>query len=380
MITASRLELVRSCPASVTLPWVDEKTPEAEAGTKLHKEWEDRINAGDIPDELESRWPGYAWRAEVPFAWSLADGTGRELPNAGGHRDYSSVGPLEIAGTCDIVGRLGGKLVVADKKSFMKITPAVRNAQLHIAALALSRAYDVDDVEVGIFHEVNRPDVETLDGYAIDAFAREARLIMASAKKAQAAPDSVEFRTGTHCRYCPAFHACPAQAELSALVAGPELANRIELSIPLADDTTALDMFRLYERLGMLQKRLRSVVYARAAERPIPLGDGTAFGAVATEGSRKLDGDRVWSVMTELHGANVADAAVKRTATQKGLEMAIRAVAPKGAAAAMQRTAMKAIETAGGVTRKPSVKFKAAPMGTQFALGVVDDEEDSNEA
>jgi hypothetical protein len=103
MITASSIERGKRCPAHATLPHRDVPTAAADAGSERHAGYEARINAGDIPEELESRWPGMSWRAEVKFAYDLSTGRGREL-GQGSDRDYSGAGPLELTGTADVVG------------------------------------------------------------------------------------------------------------------------------------------------------------------------------------------------------------------------------------------------------------------------------------
>src|SRR5678815_4233741 len=104
------------------------------------------------------------WRAEVAFGYDMASGAGREL-GVGLQRNYSSAGPFEICGTADAVGierDSNGRvvrLVIVDWKSYRRVTRASANAQLHVAALALSRAHDADAVECVIHYEARPMDV-----------------------------------------------------------------------------------------------------------------------------------------------------------------------------------------------------------------------------
>ena len=106
----------------------------------------------------------------------------------------------------------------------------------------------------------------------------------------------------------------------------------------------------------MLAKRLREALYARAAERPIPLGNGMVLGERTVEGNDKLDGDIVWTVVRDLHGQEMADAAVERHATKSKLDAAIKAAGLK--VAPTKRAVLAEVDARGGIERRQSTKVE----------------------
>jgi hypothetical protein len=348
MITASKIGLAHACPSFAALTHIEEKHAGQDEGNERHDEREALINDGGIPEGLAERWPDFLWRAEVAFAFDMATGEGREV-GAGIGRKYGSVGPFEIAGTADAVGRGPcDELVIVDWKSFDPTVPrAAVNGQLHTLALAASRAYGVDECEVAIHHEVRSLDVAGLDWMDLKAFEVELRGILdqvASARSRARAGEPLTFSPGSHCRYCPAFHACPTQRELTTMVKTGVAEVRAEFLMPLATDEGAREAYEFAQRIRMLLKRLDSAIYARAGERPIPLTNGNMLGRIEKKGNEKLDGDIVHAVVKELHGAEVADAAVIRSATKTRLKEAVKT-------AAAERAVLEKVRERGGSER-----------------------------
>ena len=127
---------------------------------------------------------------------------------------------------------------------------------------------------------------------------------------------------------------------------------RIESQLPFESDTEAADAFDLLQRIKMLTTRLSAALYARAAERPIPLSDGRVLGAIEKQGNEKLDGDLVYAVVKEQHGQSVADAAVERKATKTKLRSALSFATGKGQAASAERKVLDTVRERGGATRE----------------------------
>lgn len=348
MITASRLALAKACPGHAHLPHQDVSTPDAEAGTRRHKEWEDRINAGDIPEELDERWPGASWRSEVPFAFDVSTGRGRELPK-GAPRDYSDARPFEVCGTADVVGRWSGELIVIDKKSFDRVPAAIENLQTGIAAVALSRAHKVDVVHVGIWYEVQPFDVVTFDVFDLDAMAIEIRRVVEHPSR--------ELTEGAWCKHCPAQESCVKKQRLAIEVASGAAETRINLA-NLDDDEVAADAYDFANRLRLLLRRLDARLYARAGERPIALRGGKMFGRVVSQGNRQLDGRIAYDVIKELHGVEVADRAVTLEATQAGIEAALKDALPRGSATAAKAKVMMQLDARGGVKQRTASRIE----------------------
>jgi hypothetical protein len=364
-MTASKIDLARRCEGAFAVPQLDERNEYQDSGNERHSEWEDDINAGNPPPVLVERWPGYTWRAEVKFAVNIATGVGRELM-APGRRDYSEADALEVCGTADVVGtKEGAPLVIGDRKSFDPNIPrASVNAQLHIAALALGRAYGNDSAEVFIHHEVRPLDVAAIDDMDLDAFFVELRELVtksAGARQRFQEEQPVQFTTGSHCRWCAGFNACPKQKELVALVKSGASDNRVEMLLPLHDDAAAADAYEFSKQLGMLKKRIDQAIYARAAERPIPLPNGMMLGKVQTLGNEKLDGEIVWTVLRERYGQAIADAAVQRTVTKKRLKEALTLKGAKGQVADMERQVLAEVKNKGGIRQEPKTEIDVYP-------------------
>lgn len=378
MISASKVELVSLCRGALALPQTVTTSKYQADGNALHAQSEAAIKRGEIPAWLEETWPAHTWRAEVKFAYDIASGVGRELPAGEGHRDYGTLGAFEVPGTADLVGvQRDGRgrvvsLVIPDLKSF---DPEVKhpsvNKQLATLAIAAARAYAMTWCEVAIKHEVRGLERALLDALDMDAFAVELReLVLDVIKESHARRNGLPITLvpGKQCRWCNAFDACPRSKELVQLVRSPAIDQRITSAIPCTDDATASDLFDLAARVRLLLKRIDGALHARAAERPIPRPGGKLWGPIPTLGDRKIDGDIAYAKLRELHGLEVADAAVTRSASQKSIEDALKSVAGKGQLAELKRKAMDAIDKAGGVTRKPGTSYEEYPALRELEL------------
>jgi hypothetical protein len=354
VITASRLELARACPGFAALPHYDTPTPESEAGHARHASREDEILRGAVPDVLAERWPDLTWRAEVKFALDLATGHGREL-GTGTDRDYSSAGPFEVCGTADAVGTAEGRLVVVDWKGHdPNVSRASVNAQLHVAALALSRALDLDEATVAIHHEVRGLDVAELDLLQLEQFLLDARQILGDAARAKKDHQSglpLVLNEGAWCRWCPAFDACPKKQafrrEVELVVASDE---REAMLVSFQSDEDAAAAYDFAKRARMLLRRLDAALYARAQERPIPLPSGKIFGPVQKLGNEKLDGPTLHAVVAQRHGREIADASVILSATKVRLREALGFVGK--AVATEERAILDEVRRRGGAKRE----------------------------
>jgi len=345
----------------MALPRTDENHAGQDEGNERHKEWEDAINAGNPPAVLVEHWPGYTWRAEVAFAFDVSSGKGWEI-GAGIGRGYGDLGPFCVAGTADAVGRgPNGELAIPDRKSFdPNVSQAAFNGQLATLALAASRAYGVDEVSVAIFHEARRPDITTLDLINLQTCHIELRALLERAAAArQKVRDGIGLVlvTGTHCRYCSAFHDCAAQKSLALDVRSGDADMRIA-AISLESDEDAAKAYEFLKRVKMLSARLSTIVHARGAQKPFPVGDGRWFGKHASLGNTEIDADIAYDVIRAKHGQGIADAAVSRKATQSGIEKALELVGAKGEVAGLKRDVMKAIKDLGGSKRKESERVE----------------------
>lgn len=352
-LTASKLGLARECPAAFALPHTDDPNEFVGPGVERHADQDAAITRGDVPEAYRERWPAIAnWRSEVKFAVDVVTGKGREL-GIGSDRAYD-VTDTEIAGTADVVGFDDEILVVIDKKSFDPNVPRAHvNAQVHIAALALCSAHRKTLANVAIDHELRALDVAVIDTFDMENFREEIRQVVANVQ-ISIETGAKQVNEGTWCRWCPAFKACPAKQALAIEVGRQADILAVELRSPigsLESDDDAARVYEFAERARMLIKRLDASLYARAKERPIPLGNGKVFGAHMKKGRESLDGDVAYTVVRELHGQEVADAAVTRDTSKAAIKRALEIVVGKGGVASAERKLIGVLRERGGVVQ-----------------------------
>lgn len=356
--SASAVERLLACPGSAHLPQHEYHSAHAEAGDDRHEDAEVAALLG-VEDELP--WqvrkllePGDVFAAECAMAYDVSDDTARAL----GHiqwRNYQDLGPFEIPMTIDLVIYGERRVIVIDYKGFEEVTSAAENAQLATGALAVARASGRDEITVAIVYlgASWRPaDVATLSVFELDLHAARLRAMMTSSDRS--------LRPGKHCKYCHAFLSCPEQKKLAEQASGGEVAMRVEAMIPFARDDDAADAYDLLQRIKVVVARISAALYARAAERPIPLRNGHMFGKVAKLGNERLDGDVVYATVRELYGAEVADAAVEWHATKTRLESAL-----KGKRGATKKV-LDVVRAAGGATRKEGFEIAEYEPGPKL--------------
>lgn len=363
-LSASKVELAATCTASSVLPQTDEVHAGQEEGNERHDDLDVSIKSNVIPTTLSDRWPGYTWRSEVAFAIDLATGEGRELGEKL-NRAYGDIGPFTVVGTADLVGRgVAGELVVVDRKSFdPNVSRAAVNGQLHTLALAACRAYGVVTCDVAIWHELRALDVSIVEPWDLKTYSDQLFEIIETTTRARA-----EFRKtglvsatpGKHCRWCPAFHNCPAQSATLTRIKSGVIGTSVEGMLPLETDEQAASAYELLQSIKMLSKRLDTVLRARAMQQEIPVGDGNVYGPRTSHGPRQIDGDKAYDLIREKHGQKVADAAVTREATQKGIVDAFKAAGIAKAESEKERL-LVALEKMGAISQKDTIKIDVHP-------------------
>lgn len=347
-LTASKLELAKACPGAFGLVWRDDREKYAAVGTANHAAYEKRILEGDIPEALSSTFPGVTqWFAETKLAYNVATRTARVLGH-GNDRDYTKADdPFDLTGTCDVYGIDGDAVVAVDWK--LRSFVAARDSyQLKFYALALCKALGKSVAKLAIFPEIGAPSLATFDLFDFDSFETELHQIYL-----RASSPPKEYNVGSQCRYCPGFLNCEKTTQELALVTTGATPAHVELSLPLETDDEASRFYLLFQRVDALAKRMRSAVYARAAERPIPLPDGMQLAQRAVKGNRQIDADKAYDVIREKYGQKIADAAVTRETSQVAIEAALKAggiASPKPTKDAL----VAQLEKSGGVTRKDS--------------------------
>jgi len=364
-----------ACPASVVLPQVKRTTEANARGTYRHRFLEG-LSLGqsradtlaDIPEEyreeceaIDTEGLPTGLAAEVTFAWDSETLEVRELGRCL-TRDYSKARPTEIVGTIDVLGVSDTEVYVGDYKGHAPVD-VVGNAQLMLAALCACRLYGKDRATLEIIQvrgSSNHRKRTTVDLFDLGVFEVALQSLVGRIRHASTLqrPDVTE---GTHCRWCSAFEACPAKTAHLVHLAHGSAANEVELLNPLSPETAA-EAYRQWLAAKSLVKRMGSILHAYAAERPIELGDGRYFGRHEKPGRESLDGDVTYAQIREAYGQEAADIAVKRTATKKGIEAAVRHVKStaglSGSMKAENAKVLEAIRDAGGSERKTSVAIE----------------------
>lgn len=255
--TASRLDLAMACPASSVLPSEETGSTEAiERGHVCHLFLEE-IGSGVAYDDALFRVPDdhRAWisaidvgrlfagltdvECEIPFAVDAGARTVRRLD--GSQRDYSGKLDWEFVGTVDVIARRNGRYVIRDYKTGANLGDPADKWQLKFAAAALHLEKNADEIDVE-FAYIDPTgqitvDTATFSWWDHDATLEELaklynRLMDAHVRVLDNQAPNV--RPGSHCRFCPAFWACPSKVgvvrslvgrDVRRLPSGPELAE-----------------------------------------------------------------------------------------------------------------------------------------------------------
>ncbi len=371
-VTASGLERVTECPASAILPRASERTQENTRGSERHMFIELSASHGRdkalkflaekgtdentiaICEAMDLERLPLELAHEVAFAFDIANGQAREL-GRGLNRKYKDLAPFEIAGTADIVGVSDDSVFVGDyKPAFLPLTPARENLQLRFLALCAARAYGKDEARIELVRLKDdgsswREPAE-LDLFDLDETAASLRSLPGRVDQARIlwqSRKSPDVSQGPWCRYCPAFHSCPAKTSLALQLASgsfqrtpgsrltPEIAGEAYFQLKAAEELIA---------------KVRKVIYAMAKESPIELPNGMMLGEIVKAGNEKLDGQNVFDVLKFLHNEDVAKAAVKLTTTKKAIDAALRPVV--STLAPEVRRVLDAVRKAGGASKK----------------------------
>lgn len=363
-LTMSALPRTFLCPSSAVLPWTNYSNEYNESGTTGHSEMESAVlnwELDKLPPEVAPLIAGYKREqvmVERTLYYNYVDDTAR-LSDKIKDCNYRPL-PFEIGGTSDVmafdVSRKRG--LVVDWKQFEEVGSAIDNSQTLGYAVGLARVFGLEEVTVVIAYlspQNRHVDVAVIDDLDFAKYAERLRDLNAIVAGAQQDP-AYYLRTGRQCRWCPAFFDCPKQQQLKLEMQADDAIDAID-RLSLDDDDEALKAYDFHQRLGVLVKRLRDAVYARAARRPIPLVDGRFLGKVQKQGNRELDADTVYAVVKAKHGQEVADKAVERVATFTKLTAALKTTGAKSVTKA-EAEIVAAVEQQGGVSRKTTTTIE----------------------
>jgi len=385
-ISASALNRLAICPASGALPSVRGSTPQAARGTAVHRFLEEVSTLGyeqalDRIEDDELRAvcacvdlehlpvDPNAFVPEVAFAYDFVSGKAREIGRGLG-REYPSLGENEIPGTADLVGLAPDHVYVADYKWGHGPTwyapPADWNMQLRFLALAAARTYDRDAARIELIHlrgEGQRiwRDRAELDAFALDEVALEVADVVRRVRAAATivgAGQVPAVSTGQHCRFCPAYNACPGTTALVRLLVHEPQAVERQVAGQLTPEN-ATRAYQAWRAAKLLVDRLGDAVFGYAQENPIPLGDGMLLGPVETSRDQ-VEGAIARRVLERLHGAEVADKACDFESSKAAIRRALRQVAQdtKTPLSHLERAVLDELKKCGGITIKTTWTVK----------------------
>ena len=346
--TASKLQLLATCPAAGALPAVwTEATEAMRAGTARHRYLQraSEIGAAEALAEVPVDAP---WRAqcealeasldevpagehEIAYAYDTSGDTARCL---GPWLDRAyDVSATEISGTADLVcppSAERDRWLVVDWKGEEDVEPAGENLQLAFFAVALARLHGVDEVDVAIGYLRHGGriwwDRATLGPFDLEAAAVRLQGIVRAldaARAVVAAGQTPDVSLGMHCRRCPALIACPAQhAAARALLSTPPAND--ELAQLSAEDAGAA--WVQVKVLTELADRVRKVLTARAEVAGLPLPDGTRLVPVETN-RRALRMELAEPVLRARFGEQL-ETLIERSLTTEAVSQLARQLAP----------------------------------------------------
>ena len=294
--SASGLQRVLECTASVVLPGVHTSGIHAERGTAIAA-FIRRAMVGGVDaalklvpvDEWRETCRTLDWRklcgdlsdvrGEMAYALDVSAGTARELGSNLG-RKYPATGPSEIVGTCDIEGmRIDGVPVVADVKTGLSVTPCEENAQIKYFALVTMLRTGAPEVEGRILYLREDGDVlvdpHTFTAFDLESFRDELGEMLARVRHAEersARGETLTVYGGEHCKYCPAMQACPRFTALArAMVTDlPAVKTRLAMMPPEEQGRAWVLANDIEKLLEDVQTSLKEI----AREHPIPLPNG----------------------------------------------------------------------------------------------------------
>lgn len=429
--TGSKMHRVLRCPASAALPQIDdlEPRPPAVRGTKIHRFLQrvselkrdgmtldlaraaalrelaaDKLVTPDVYAYLEildvEAMP-VDLAAEVAIAYDWSARTARELGRGGG-RDYTGIKLTEIAFTTDVLGVGEDRVYVGDYKSgHAWIPPPADNGQMLTMGLGAAKLHGKDEAELELLlpDEDGQPRrVTAIVGvFELDAFADDVERAMsdvATAKAIVGRGGTPNVVTGEHCRYCPAFRACPAQQGLvRAALSGPPVRTGGILAPGALEPARLAATWRTLKEVRLALGQLEGEILTLAGREPIDLGEGKVLGPVETAREKVTDADAAHRVLESRYSREAADSAMKRTTSKVAIRKAVTRYKPDKTKISTSKgdgeldRVLDSIRATGGIKVSRSVRVKettpdrlappiAAPVGS---LPPADSEEEDSD-
>lgn len=370
--TASALERALACPSSVVLPKTyDDASKYAEDGQELHAALQALVEGRAYPSGLKAwaeaaREEGgailadAATMAEAAFVWD-ATWEGGEFLGRNLGRNYGSAPARGYCGAADYV-RLApdGVVEVLDLKTgYGAVAPPRSNAQLALLALAACDHYDVKTARVGLLwaprDATPRAKWGELPKDGLDAFASILGRLTDSLRAYEAQKETLPVVAGGHCTYCKSRKACPVMAQREAEALALPQVSRLAVTPENAGEVwVKVDAAR-----AILDELKSECIRIALAQGGVRLPNGLTRRQVASY-TDALDAEVVWRTLSAKWGPEVAKAGVTLDASKASVMRAAKAakeLGAEGSAAALQRDVLKAVEAAGGLSRKSRTEW-----------------------
>lgn len=308
-LTASRLDLAATCPGSFAHEHTHTTNSAAERGTAVHEyiakllksEWvqlpadkdtAELCRALNDQQLMEAARPRHSATLYTEQALYLLPTTGEAgLLEADHHRDYSRAPEGSIPGTADALAVEEDRVTVTDWKTGGRESSWPTDSyQLRFLGLAAARSFGMNEavVQIGKIGEDGWLELHsaTLDAEELACIEGELKKI---ARKLRTAREGEPiYRTGQHCRFCPAIATCPAIAGAAqAILDGPP-----EELTP----ATAADLWSKLQAVEAAAKRTRESLQEYVYARPIPTDEGKQLKVIETR-RETIDSSVAFSVL-----------------------------------------------------------------------------------
>lgn len=369
-LTASRIELASKCPGSQAHEPVETTNDAAERGTAIHDYIATLLSRGDAPlprnedartvcelldteQILKAAVPDarVEYRVELGLYLSPASGdsSGAGILEGSYHRDYSGAPEGSIPGTADVIAVEDGQVLVTDWKTGARELPhPADNYQLRFLGLAAARAFGKDAATVQMVAIREDGSIDTREAHLThdDLGEIEAELASIARRVEHARNGDPVYKTGIHCRYCPALPHCPAVAGAAqAILEGPPEEMTPRRAAELWSNLQAVEAAAKKSR-----EALQEYVYAR----PIPTEAGKELKVVETR-RETIDSSKAFAILSE----NLPDeqlayvVSVTKTSISNGLgkearDSAMAAFKQAGAITESYSESLREVKSAGG--------------------------------
>lgn len=383
-LTASQIDRAYRCPASFALPSVQILSGnEANRGTAIHRFLElvhlrGREEAlAEVP--VDAPWRQTCERIDMDELLSGLSETEVEISLAynplndearvirGGHsRASCAVSSDEIIGKADlIITRQDGMTVVIDYKTGRHRIHVDECGQVQLLGLAVARERRLSQVCVAVIHIYEDGtlsfDEMLLRDADLERVARRVRVAFENVKSVRQqvmlghTPDVV---IGDHCKFCPAFRACPANINLAR---GLLTANE---TFESTGELTPIQAGAIWERVMRARRVLDEIELGLKDyidHTPIPHPDGKHEIARVETIRETINGKMAVPVLHKYLG-DVADEVIEPTVSKMALEKFVRAACEKqGEARAIIKSILSGLREAGAVKETVRISYRVTP-------------------